>query len=335
MEQKHVAVLYGGFSGERVISEKSAAVVVRYLDQKRYQSTLVDVTREGWYAMVDNQRLPLDLTDFSYAGTEGKVKFDGVFNAIHGTPGEDGKIQGYFDLIQIPYNNCGVLASSLSFDKAACNRYLETFGIKVATSYIARVGASINEDEILARVGLPCFVKPNDGGSSIGVTKVKHTEQLAEAIQHAQSDGVDALIETFLDGVEVSCGCYMRDGKPVPLAVTEIVPANEFFDFDSKYLDEGTEEITPARIDQEIYDRVMELTVEIYDYLRCSGMIRIDFMIVKGELFVIEVNTTPGISEASIIPRQVKYLGWTLEEFFTESVNEMFARQSAVAQKVG
>lgn len=334
MDLKHVAIIYGGFSGERVISEKSAAVVAQYLDASAYRNTLVDVTRDGWYAVLGNERIRVDLTDFSFHYEGAHYHFDGVFNAIHGTPGEDGKIQGYFDLLGVPYNNCGVMASSLSFDKAACNRYLSGSGISIAKSYLARVGDPVDEDAVLSRVGLPCFVKPNDGGSSIGVTKVKDREQLTKAILHAQTDGVSALIESFLEGTEVSCGCMMKNGVPLSIGVTEIIPANEFFDFESKYLHSDTQEITPARIEQKMYDRIMELTSDIYHFLGCEGMIRVDYMIVKDEPFVIEVNTTPGISEASIIPRQVLHFGMTLEQFFTQSVDEMFARASKRLQKV-
>jgi D-alanine-D-alanine ligase len=319
-----IAIIYGGFSGERVISEKSAKVVQKYLKADSYRTYLVDIAEDGWWYQDKNSRLPVDKNDFSLLIQGEKINFDGVFCAIHGTPGEDGKIQGYFDAIGVPYNNCGVLASSLTFNKSACNRYLKASGVNVAKSYIARLGESFKEDEIVARVGLPCFVKPNDGGSSIGVSKVKHIEQLSEAIAKAQGEGVDALIESLLVGLEVSCGCISQGGVAKSTGVTEIVPANEFFDFDSKYLNKDTQEITPARISKELYSEVMHLTERVYGWLHAKGMIRVDYMLCENGIYLIEVNTTPGLSEASIIPQQALNSGFSLEEFFDISVREMF-----------
>lgn len=323
--RKNIAIIYGGFSGERVISEKSAQVVRKYIDGTKFAPFLVDIDRDGWWYKDElGHKLPINKNNFSLDINGQAIQFDGVFCAIHGTPGEDGKIQGYFDLLGIPYNNCGVLASAITFNKAACNRYLKASGVNVANSYIARLGQSFNEMEIVNRIGLPCFVKPNDGGSSIGVTKVKHIEELSEAIKNAQAEGVDALVESLLVGTEVSCGCVSHMGVPKSTGVTEIVPANEFFDFDSKYLNQETQEITPARLDSKIYKQVTDLTEKIYGWLHCKGMIRVDYMITENGIFLIEVNTTPGLSEASIIPSQATHSGYTLGEFFELSIDEMF-----------
>jgi D-alanine-D-alanine ligase len=323
--RRNIAIIYGGFSGERVISEKSAQVVRKYIEGEKFAAYLVDIDRDGWWFKDEaGGRVAINKNEFSLSLNQQTIKFDGVFCAIHGTPGEDGVIQGYFDIIGIPYNNCGVLASAITFNKAACNRYLKASGVNVAISYIARLGHSFNEVEIIEKVGLPCFVKPNDGGSSIGVTKVKHVEQLTEAIKNAQAEGVDALIESLLVGTEVSCGCVSKGGVPKSTGVTEIVPANEFFDFDSKYLNQETQEITPARIDPSVYAEVTSLTENIYGWLHCKGMIRVDYMICETGIYLIEVNTTPGLSEASIIPQQAKHSGYTLEEFFELSLTEMF-----------
>jgi len=322
--RKNIAIVFGGFSGERVISEKSALLVQKYLADTEYNTFLVDIDVNDWQALVDGTKIAINRDDFSFEVDGSKVVFDGVFNAIHGTPGEDGKLQGYFDLIGMPYNNCGVLASSLSFDKAACNRYLKASGVNVADSYLARLGTTPDAASIIDRVGLPCFVKPNDGGSSIGVTKVKRIEDLEPAIKLAQEEEVDALIESFLDGVEVSCGCISVDGKARAIGVTEIVPEGEFFDFNAKYESEKTEEITPARISREVYDQIMEQTELIYAWLHCKGMIRIDYMICKDGVYLIEVNTTPGLSEESIIPKQALHAGYSLTEFFQLSTAAMF-----------
>ncbi len=319
-----IAIIYGGFSGERVISERSAQVSKQNIDGKNYRSFLVDISQEGWYCHIEYQIIPIDKNDFTVTFEGAKVSFDGVFCAIHGTPGEDGKIQGYFDSIGIPYNNCGVLASALTFDKAACNRYLSASGVNVAKSYLARLGADNNPKAIIDRVGLPCFVKPNDGGSSIGVTKVKEASQLLDAIEKAKSEGVDALIESLLIGVEVSCGCMKIHGQAKSLGITEIVPGNEFFDFESKYNHKGTKEITPARIESSSYSEIENLTEQIYQWLHCNGMIRVDYMICENGIYLIEVNTTPGLSEASIIPAQAKNTGYSLEQFFQLAVDEMF-----------
>lgn len=332
LKKRNIAIIFGGFSGERAISEKSALVVAKHLQASKYHSFLVDVDTDRWQAVVDGFRYDIQKNDFSVLIKSEKISFDGVFNAIHGTPGEDGKIQGYFDVLGIPYNNCGVLASSITFDKSVCNRYLKASGINVAESFIVRLGDDYDTDEILKRVGLPCFVKPNDGGSSLGVTKVKKKEDLAQAIRNAQVDGVPALIESFLDGVEVSCGCIKVNGEPKSTAVTQIIPANEFFDYESKYLNNKTQEITPANISSEDYDEVMRLTEKVYHYINCKGMIRVDYMICADGVYLIEVNTTPGLSEASILPQQAIHAGYTLEQFFDISLEAMFERPTILEQ---
>ncbi len=321
---KTIAIVFGGFSGERVVSQKSAQVVAQSLPPHKYRSFLVDVNRSQWFVSYDQQQLPINKDDFSFTLNGQVIHFDGVFSAIHGTPGEDGILQGYFDLLDIPYNNCGLLASSLSFNKAACNAYLKSFGVKVAEAVHVKLGASFDAEAIVQKVGLPCFVKPNDGGSSIGVTKVRDKDGIAGAIKLAQADGVGALIERFLPGTEVSCGCISLDGVPKALAITEIVPANEFFDFDSKYNNTKTQEITPARLESKVYEEIMRLTERIYDLLDCRGMIRIDFMVCEDGVYLIEPNTTPGLSEASILPQQATYCGYQLSDFFDLSLEEMF-----------
>jgi D-alanine-D-alanine ligase len=321
---KVIAIVFGGFSGERVISEKSARIVAQYLPKNKFEAYLVDIDRDAWNVVHKGARIPVQKDDFSFLLEGVKVRFEGVFNAIHGTPGEDGKIQGYFDMLQVPYNNCDVRASAISFSKSACNIYLGSQGVKVARSRRIAFGATYDQDDILMYVGLPCFVKPTEGGSSIGVTKVKDPHQFQKAVMDAQVEGSDVLVEAFLKGVEVSCGCISLNGKPRALAVTEIVPANEFFDFDSKYTNSRTQEITPARISNESYDQVMSQTELVYELLKAKGMIRVDFMVCEEGVFLIEPNTTPGLSEASIIPKQAAYCGYGLGDFFALSLDEMF-----------
>jgi len=326
---KNIAIVYGGFSGERVISEKSAHLVKQYLDPSKYRSFLVDIDHHAWTAWHQEVSYPVSKDDFSAIIDGERIQFEGVFNAIHGTPGEDGKLQGYFEVLNIPYNNCDVLSSAMSFNKLTCNLFLSGAGIKVAKSHLVRLGEAYNKLEIIEKLGLPCFVKPCDGGSSIGVTKVKKEEDFDQAIHYAQEEGVDALVESFLDGMEVSCGCISIDGKPHAIAVTEIVPANEFFDFESKYTAEATQEITPARLSEERYNEVMRLTEKIYLYLNCKGMIRVDFMVCKDATYMIEPNTTPGLSDASILPQQARYAGYDLSSFFDLSLTEMFKKHSS------
>ena len=330
MTTKNIAIVYGGFSGERVISEKSAHLVQKHLDIEKYNSYLIDIDHHAWTAWFNGNSYPVSKDDFSVIIEGEKINFDGVFNAVHGTPGEDGKLQGYFDVINMPYNNCDVLSSAMSFNKLTCNLFLAGAGIKVAKSHLVRLGHEYDKKAIIKKLGLPCFVKPCDGGSSIGVTKVKKEEDFDEAIRYAQEEGVDALIESFLDGMEVSCGCININVQAKAVAVTEIVPANEFFDYESKYTADGTQEITPARLPKERYDEVMRLTEVIYLYLNCKGMIRVDFMVCDDATYMIEPNTTPGLSDASILPQQAIYAGYDLETFFDISLSEMFVDHSKV-----
>lgn len=325
MKTKNIAIVFGGFSGERVISEKSANVVLSHLPKELYQAYLVDIDEHDWLAVAGDKKIKVNKDDFTFMLDGVNVKFDGVFNAIHGTPGEDGKIQGYFDMLGIPYNNCGVLASALSFNKIACNAYLSARGIKVAKSVVIHHSDFYDEAQIIAELGLPLFVKPASSGSSLGVTKVKEQGQFQEAVKLAKAHMGDVLVESFLDGMEVSCGCITKNGIPEAVAVTEIVPANEFFDFESKYTNKATREIVPARMSQAKYDEIMRLTERIYRILDCKGMIRIDFMVCDDAIYLIEPNTTPGLSEASILPQQAKFRGYTLGEFFDLSLTEMFS----------
>lgn len=324
MNKRQIAILFGGYSGERVISERSAQLVMDSLNPDKYSCYLVDIAKGHWRCLIGDQWIEINKDDFSVSHQDEVIRFDGAFCAIHGTPGEDGKLQGYFDMLDIPYNNCGVLASSLTFDKASCNRFLKGLGVQVAKSVVVKLGKDPDVASIVDSVGIPCFVKPNDGGSSIGISKVKLASELPAAIERAQAEGVDALVEEFLDGYELSCGCFTENGRVRSTGVTEIIPENEFFDFESKYNSKKTQEITPARINEALYSSIQQLTEEIYGWLKCKGMIRVDYMVCDDQPYVIEVNTTPGISPESIIPKQVKHMGMTLEEFFSISVQEMF-----------
>ncbi len=320
---KKLAVISGGYSEESVISAKSAATVIEALKNAPYEVYELWIDQNEWYLKSGERKFPIDKNDFSVSIDGDVIRFDAVFNTIHGSPGENGLLQGYFDMIGIPYNNCDVFVSSLTFHKAACNRYLRSFGIESAESVILGEGDSYDVDAIISQVGLPCFVKPNQAGSSLGISKVNKKEELHEAIRFAFEEDNLVLIERFLDGTEVTCGAWSKHGKAVAIAVTEIVAEQEFFDYHAKYHDEGTQEITPARITDAEYQNIMKLTEEIYRILNCRGVIRVDYVLESGHPKLIEVNTTPGLSSRSLIPQQAEYAGLKLSEFFTEQIQHL------------
>lgn len=307
--KKRIAVVCGGYSGESVVSMRSASMVMANIDREKYAPIQVVIERERWYALSEQgDELLLDKNDFSVIiGTE-KVTFDGVFIIVHGAPGENGLLQGYFELIGLPYTTGDVLNMSLTFNKKATTDALHQLGYQVANSVIVGRKDEVHADQILQKVGLPCFVKPNNGGSSLGTSKVKESSELTEAIQKALAVDAQAIIERFVNGTEVTCGVIQWQGELKALPLTEIVTANEFFDFEAKY-NGASEEITPARVAVLVFEKVQRLAMDIYRDLNCRGMIRVDFIIQEDVPHVIEVNTVPGFSEASIIPQQAAVVG--------------------------
>ncbi len=324
-----IAIVAGGDSSEVVVSLKSAAGLLSFMDQDKYQVYQVTLTKEAWVVNIaENEQIEINRSDFSFIYQGKKIKFDFAYITIHGTPGEDGILQGYFDLIGVPYSTCGVLASALTFNKFTCNQYLKSFGVKVSESVLLRSGQTISTDEVEKKTGFPCFVKPNVGGSSFGVTKVKSEEDLQPAIERAFKEGNEVMIEAFMQGTEITCGIYKTKGKSVVLPITEVVPYNEFFDFDAKYKGQ-VEEITPARISSELTKRVQKLTSAIYDILGCKGVIRIDYIITEGDVInLLEVNTTPGMTTTSFIPQQVRAAGLQMKDVLTDIIeNELDKRK--------
>ncbi len=318
---KTVAIIFGGDSAEYVISEKSAKVVHKNLSGSDYTSFLVEITKEDWSVMINSVRLPVSKDDFSFVKDGVKIKFDLVFNAIHGTPGEDGKIQGYFDLLGIPYNNSGVLASSLTFNKWACNSMLKQHGIRSAESVLLLSIDQLSQVQSkIDQLGFPLFVKPNEGGSSFGISKVAEAGQLKQALEKAFQHGDSVIIEEFIKGTEVTSGVIKMNNALIALPLTEIVPDGEFFDYEAKY--EGkSQEITPARISETMTILIQDITKTIYKLLHLKGMIRADYLITEeGNPYLIEVNTVPGLSEESIIPQQAQNMGITLQELFSDSL---------------
>lgn len=323
-----VAIVAGGDSSEVVVSLKSAAGLLSFMDQDSYQVYQVTLTKEAWVVNVaENEQIDINRSDFSFIYQGEKIKFDFAYITIHGTPGEDGILQGYFDLIGIPYSTCGVLASALTFNKFTCNQYLKSFGVKVSESILLRSGQTVSTDEVAQKTGFPCFVKPNVGGSSFGVTKVKSKEDVQPAIEKAFREGNEVMIEAYMQGTEITCGIYKTQYKSVVLPVTEVVPHNEFFDFDAKYKGQ-VEEITPARISNELTERVQKLTSAIYDILGCKGIIRIDYIITEGEVInLLEVNTTPGMTTTSFIPQQVRAAGLQMKDVLTDVIENELAKR--------
>ncbi|MDR1610976.1 MAG: D-alanine--D-alanine ligase [Candidatus Symbiothrix sp.] len=319
--KKTIAIIAGGYSSEIVVSMKSAQGIQSFIDPERYASYIVLITKEKWVTLLpNNEESPIDKNDFSFMESGDKVKFDFAYITIHGTPGEDGLLQGYFDMLDIPYSCCGVLAASLTFNKYFCKKYLQSFGVKSAPCVLLRKKDSWNGEDIISELGLPVFVKPNDGGSSFGITKVNSVEQLQMAVNLAFTEGNEVLMESFMQGTEVTCGCYRIGDMKTAFPVTEVVPQNEFFDYDAKYNGQVSE-ITPARISQALTEEVRSLTAKIYDYLGAKGIIRVDYIISpQGEVRLLEVNTTPGMTATSFIPQQVKAAGLNIREVMTEII---------------
>jgi D-alanine-D-alanine ligase len=317
---KKVAIIMGGYSSEYQISLKSGNVVYQFLDKSKYTGYRIHIFKEKWVYVDDNDNeFQINKNDFSVEVAGTKINFDVVFNAIHGTPGEDGLMQAYFELLGIPQSSCDYYQAALTFNKRDLLSVLKPYGIKTATSYYLNLGDTINEDEILKTVGLPCFVKPNKSGSSFGISKVKSTEEFLPAIETAYKEDNEIIIESFLDGTEVSVGVINYKGKTTVLPITEIVSENDFFDYEAKYLGKS-QEITPARISAEMTEKVSAVAKKAYEVLKMTGFSRSEFIIVNGEPHMLEMNTIPGLTTESLIPQQAKEAGISLTDLFTNAL---------------
>jgi len=319
--KKNIAIVAGGDSSEVFVSLKSAAGLYSFMDKERYNLFIVTIVGKCWQVeWSDTEKISIDKNDFSFSRKGEKTVFDFAYITIHGTPGENGILQGYFDLIGLPYSCCGVLAAAITFNKFTCNQYLKSFGVKVAESIMLRAGQIVSDKEVVEKIGFPCFVKPNVGGSSFGVTKVKNIDQVQPAVAKAFVEGSEVMIEAFMSGTEITCGVYKVKGKSVVLPITEVVSENEFFDYDAKYKGQ-VQEITPARISDSLTKRVQKLSSAIYDILGCKGIVRIDYIITEGEVInLLEVNTTPGMTATSFIPQQVKAAGLNITDVMTDII---------------
>ena len=325
--KRNIAIVCGGDSSEHDVSLRSAQGLYSFFDKERYNVYIVDIKGQDWHVELPGGiTARIDRNDFSFV-EDGKAKwFDYAYITIHGTPGENGILQGYFDLIGIPYSTSGVLVEAMTFDKFVLNQYLRGYGVAVADSLLIRQGYEqlVSDDEIERRIGMPCFVKPAADGSSFGVSKVKNKDQLAPAIRKAMLESDEIMVEQFLEGTEISIGVYKTREKAVVLPATEVVTQNEFFDYDAKYNGQ-VQEITPARLSEDITRRVREITSHIYDILHCNGIIRIDYIISKeGKIFMLEVNTTPGMTPTSFIPQQVRAAGMEMKDVLTDIVENQF-----------
>ncbi|MCH2491146.1 MAG: D-alanine--D-alanine ligase [Flavobacteriales bacterium] len=327
MGKKNIAVAMGGYSSEYEISLKSGTVVCEALAKLDASVYPIHILTDGWYYVAqDGSKHVVNKGDFSFSNGSETVRPDVVFNTVHGTPGEDGLLQSYFELLGIPHTTSGFYQAALSFNKRDCLSVVKNFGVKCANSYYLNKGTEIDRDEIVKKVGLPCFVKPNRAGSSFGISKVSDMEQLLPAIKKAYEEDDEIIIETALKGTEVSVGVYTHNNEAVVLMPTEIVSENDFFDYEAKYLGKS-DEITPARISEEDMQKVQEEAKRIHTLLKMTGVSRSEFIIQKGQPYFLEINATPGLSKESIIPKQVRHAGMTLTEFFSLLLDEALSRK--------
>ena len=344
--KRQIAIIAGGDSSEHEVSLRSAAGLYSFMDKERYDVTIVVFDGKNWYAVktdgenpLEGERCPIDKNDFSF--TRGGVKhtFDFAYITIHGTPGENGILQGYLDMIGLPYSCCGVLAAALTFNKYACNHYLSYFGFHIANSLMLRAGQKWpNAPKIAETLGLPCFIKSNVGGSSFGCTKVKTVEDIYPAIERAFQEGDEVICESYMQGTEVTCGVYKTKDKAVAFPITEVVTHNEFFDYDAKYKGQ-VDEITPARIPDALRDKIQAETLRLYDIIGAQGIIRVDWIITEKtagadgtqtanadrvQINLLEVNTTPGMTPTSFIPQQVRAAGLDIKDVLTDIIENKF-----------
>lgn len=319
--KKNIAIVAGGDQSEVVVSLKSAAGLSSFIPSEKYNIYVVVIQASSWKVQLnDDVEIPIDKNDFSFVLNGEKITFDCAYITIHGIPGEDGRLQGYFEMIGMPYTCCDVLAAALTYNKFTCNHYLKGFGVNVAESIMLRKGQTIESKEAVNQLGLPIFVKPNVGGSSFGVTKVKSEEEVQKAVEKAFVEGDQVILESYMKGTEITCGMYKTKEKTVVFPITEVVSENEFFDFDAKYKGQVSE-ITPARLSEDLTNRVKQQTNKIYELIGARGIIRVDYIITEGEkINLLEVNTTPGMTPTSFIPQQIAAAGLKIQDVMTDVI---------------
>lgn len=319
-----IAIVAGGDSSEYEISVKSAREVLSLISGK-YNAFLIMTRGTAWYwEDPKGRRFNIDKNDFTLKTIDQKIRFDAVFIAIHGTPGENGLLQGYLDMMKIPYTSCSAFCSALTFNKQACKLYLKEYGIPMARNILFGRENMPDTDSIISKTGLPCFVKPNASGSSFGVSKVKTREELPAAIEAAFRESGEVMVEAFMNGREVACGVVRANGKGIVLPVTEIISSNEFFDYEAKYTPGKSQEVTPAEMPDDLINRIQVLSSRVYEILGCKGIVRVDFIVVGDNPFFLEINTVPGMTMESIIPRQANAAGIGLEDLYSMVIEDLF-----------
>jgi D-alanine-D-alanine ligase len=326
MNKPKIAFLTGGYSGEAQISYQSAKTIEKNIDPEKFDHYKIDITPNGWFFDNNGERAEVDKNDFSISVNGQKILFDAVLIGIHGTPGEDGKLQGYFDVLGLPYTSCDCAISALTFNKRYTVAVAAFSGIKVANSVLLFKNNYQSPDELVRNLQFPVFVKPNNGGSSIGMSKVNSpSEELGAAIEKAFKEDEQVLVEEFIKGRELTIGVFKSKGKIIALPITEVISKKEFFDFEAKYLG-ASDEITPARIDDSVALQIEAEAIKIYQIFNCRGIVRIDFIYNEEERqpYMLEINTVPGQTEASLVPQQVNAMGWTLMDFYTALIEECF-----------
>ncbi|MCF0191605.1 MAG: D-alanine--D-alanine ligase [Marinilabiliaceae bacterium] len=322
----NVALVYGGYTSEAGVSARSKDGLMKMMDRKKHNIVPVNITTTSWIAEPEGEAMqPINRDDFSYINEKGeKIEFACAYITIHGNPGENGQLGGYFEMIGMPYSTCPSITSAMTYDKFICNTFLRGLGVNLAKSIMVESVNQMEASDIVREVGLPCFIKPAAGGSSFGVTKVKSENEIVPAIQKALNESPWVLIESLLTGTEVTCGLYKTKRGTVIFPLTEVVSENEFFDYEAKYTPGKAQEITPARVSDEVRDKVWATASRIYDLMHMRGIVRIDFIIREdGEPFMLEVNTTPGMTLTSFIPQQIKAAGMKTEDVFNDVIDEL------------
>ncbi|WP_338410078.1 D-alanine--D-alanine ligase [uncultured Flavobacterium sp.] len=327
----NVAVVMGGYSDESVISLRSGQLILNNLDQEKYNIYEIHILLEGWFAIVNDEKFSINKADFSFYDGFSITHFDVILNTVHGTPGEDGHLQAYWELLEIPYAGCNYYQSGLTFNKRDTLSVLSKFNVPRAKSIYVSEGNAISFDQVVADLGVPFFVKPNQSGSSLGISKVNSSEEFEKALLFAFAEDKEILIESFLDGTEVSVGVLKYKGETLVLGLTEIISENSFFDYEAKYLGKS-EEITPARISDEMTEKVKKIAIKIYDTLRMNGFSRSEFIIMNNEPHFIEINTNPGLSPQSIFPQQAAFANISMSDLFDNEI-ELALQQKPIWKK--
>lgn len=327
--KKKIALITGGYSGEAVISYLSASSIEKNLDTEKWETYKIDINPAGWnYLAPDGNKFPVDKNDFSINVGGNKINFDAVLVSLHGTPGEDGKLQGYFDTLNLPYSTCDTATAALTFNKRYTVAVAAFAGMHVAGSVHLFKDKPVTTDEILKVLKLPVFVKPNNGGSSIGMSKIKQAEELQAGLDKAFKEDDQVLVEEFIKGRELTIGVFKHKGEVIALPITEIIAKNEFFDFEAKY-EGASDEITPAQIEESVAEQIREEARKAYAVFNCKGIVRIDFIYDTDTdtPYMLEINTVPGQSDASLVPQQVLAMGWSLKQFYTALIEECFYKK--------